>query len=158
MAASPPSSRRAQILSNLQKQLRTITVANGYTHEVNLVSTDVRGWMEKPVAETPIIYVIDENTDYNYHAGKLTERTWTMGLYGFLRDQTQEDMEEFIADIEDCLMANVTLAFDDTGRVCSQIRVRNITTDNQLFSVIESSQLFKITIDILYTACVDSIR
>jgi hypothetical protein len=158
MASSPPKSRRAKILVNLQRQLETITKDNGYTQNVYKVTTNVKTWADTPEAETPVIYLIDENTDYNYHAGKTTERTWTIGIYGVMKNKEQVDMEELIADIEECLLTNVTLYFEDTGRVASHSRIRNIVTDNQFFSEIEGAQLFKITLDINYVACVDQIR
>ncbi len=158
MPSSPPKSRRAKILMNLQRQLETITIANGYTRDVYRVTTAVKDWRSTPEAETPILYLVDSNTDYQYHAGKLTERTWSIDLYGVMRNQTQLDMEEFISDIEDCLQVNQRLAFPDTGAVCAHHRIMNITTDNQLFSEIEGSQLFKISVNIIYTACVTNIR
>jgi hypothetical protein len=158
MPSSPPRSRRAKILNNLQRQLETITVANGYSRDVYKVTTSVKAWRDTPEAETPVIYIIDDSTRYEYHPGRLTERTWTISLFGVMKSQTQSDMEELISDIEDCLQANVPLAFPDTGRVVAHHRITQIVTDNQLFSEIEGSQLFKMTIDFIYTACVDQIR
>lgn len=158
MAEIPFLSRRAKIMFNLQRQLETITKQAGYSRDVYKVTTNVKEWRATPEAETPVLYIIDDNTDYRYHAGRLTERTWTISVFGVMKNQTQMDMEEMIADIEMCLQANVTLAFPDTGPVCAHHRIMNVVTDNQLFSEIEGSQLFKMTIDVLYTACVDAVR
>lgn len=158
MASTPPRSRRGQILVNLQKQLETISKDNGYTNNLYKVTTDVKSWADTPEAETPVIYIIDENTEYDYHAGKTTERIWTVGIYGVMKNKTQSDMEELIADVEECLVNNITLYFADTGKVASHSRIRNIVTDSQLFSEIEGAQLFKVTLDIRYIACVDQIR
>lgn len=170
MATIPalPKSRRAKIANNLMRQLATIKVANGYATDVINVSQDVRTWDAVSVVETPTIYVIDHNTKYTYHAGRLTERSWFIDLFTIMKQATQQQMEELIADIEDCLMANITLYFADidpsTGLAvkppgpCSHIRIREIITDNQLFSQVDGSQLFKITLEIVYTAQIQSIR
>lgn len=158
MASTPPLSRRGKILVNLQRQLRTILTANGYSRNVVKVTTNVKAWRDTPAPETPILYVIDENTDYRYHAGKLSERTWTVSIFGVMKGKTQEDMEELIADIETCIMRNSTLNFDNSGPIVGYVKVINVVTDNQLFSEIEGSQLFKVTCEIVYTACVDNVR
>lgn len=152
-------SRRARILESLVRQLKTISTANGYAVSPRDVKTDVRGWAETPEAETPIIYVIDEDTVYNYRAGKTTEREWTISLYGVMKNSSQYVMEELISDIETCLFKNVTLSFD--GQIpgpVSHMRITNIITDSQMFSQIEGSYLFKISLQILYVACVDNVR
>lgn len=154
MASDPPNSRRAKILNNLQRQLETITISNGYSRDVYKVTTAVKTWQDTPEAETPVLYIVDDTTDYRYHAGRLTERSWIVGIVGVLKNTTQLDMEELISDIEICLIANERLAFVDTGAVCGQIRIRNIVTDNQLFSEIERTQIFRMTIEIVYTQCV----
>ncbi len=157
MPDTSPRSRRGKILKNLQLQLETITEDNGYTTTVQKVTTAVKNWNDTAEAECPVIYIIDENTQYTYHAGKLTERVWTIGLYGVMKNKSQTEMEEFISDIEECLNKNQRLAFPENQPI-SYSRIKNIITDNQLFSEIEGSQLFKITVDLTYTACVDAIR
>lgn len=158
MASTPPRSRRGKILVNLQRQLETITQDNGYSQNVVKVTTNVKNWSDTPEAETPIIYMVDEETDYQYRAGTTTERTWTVSLYGVMKNKEQTDLEEFIADVEECLTKNVTLTFDELRPVVSHIRIRNIVTDSQLFSEIEGSQLFKVTLQIHYIACITDIR
>lgn len=158
MAASPPRSIRGRILNNLQRQLETITVANGYSQFVYKVTTDVKAWRDTPEAETPVLYLIDDITDYRYHAGRLTERAWTISVFGVMKNTSQMDMEELISDIEMCLQANVSLWFEDTGKVLQHHRITGILSDNQLFSEIEGTQLFKINLEMIYTACVDAVR
>lgn len=158
MPSNPLKSRRAKILNNLIRQLQTITVTNNYSRDVYKVTTDVKAWIDTPAAETPTVYVIDERTTPEYHAGKLLNWSWIIGLYGVMRNQTQLDMEEFIADVIECLTKNQRLAFSDTGPVSAHFRVKEIATDSQLFSEIEGSQLFKISIEIIYTSCVDNVR
>jgi hypothetical protein len=154
-----PRSRRARILKNLQRQLETITLANGYAQPVYKVTMNVKNWHDTPQAETPTIYIVDDQTRPVYHAGRLVEWEWDIDLYGVMRDKSQLEMEELISDLIDCLFVNITLSFDGVrpGPV-AHIRVKNIVTDNQLFSEIEGSQLFKMSITVKYTACVEDTR
>lgn len=147
------ASRRGQILANLQRQLETVTTGNGYSCTVNKVTTNVHNWHETPAAETPVVYIVDESTHPKYNAGKLLEYEWTVGLFVVMKDKSQLEMEDHISDLIECLFKNVTLAFDN-ARAVSHMRVTNIITDNQMFSEIEGSQLFKISLELRYTACV----
>jgi hypothetical protein len=153
-----PRSRRARILKNLQRQLETITTANLYAHTVHKVTTHVRNWDETPAAETPCIYIVDETTNYLYNAGKLLEHEWFVALYGVMKQKSQLEMEEFIADIEECLNKNKTLGFPDSPGPVAYMKIKNIITDNQLFSEVEGSQLFKVIVEIKYTGCIDNPR
>lgn len=154
-----PRSRRAKILNNLKAQLETITVANAYATTVHTVTQNVKNWADTPEAETPVIYIIDNSTVAKYHPGKLLEWEWSVSLFTVMKNRSQEEMEELISDILECLYKNVTLA-DQTGteRTASGLRVENITTDGQFFSETEGSQLFRVDLQILYTNCVTDIR
>lgn len=151
MPSSPPNSKRAQILNNLQRQLLTILAVNGYSRDVQDVSFNVKTWTQVPEANTPVLYIIDEDEKRTYHPGKLIEVEWNVALYGVMKNQTQLDMEEFISDIETCLFSNLTLRFSDTGPVINHFRINSIMTDNQFFSEIDGSQLFKITLCLITT-------
>lgn len=155
---SVPRSRRAKILTNLIKQLETIKTENGYTTDVREVSMNVKNWETKLEPETPVIYVVDIRTLPKYNAGKLMEWEWTVALIGFMRNRTQMEMEEFMSDILTCLQENQTLAFEDTGRTVAHHRIVEMNTDGQFFNEIEGSQLFRIDMTLLYTACVDDYR
>ncbi len=150
MAANPPNSRRAKIINNLIRQLQTITIANDYSHDVREVSSDVRTWDTFTDQDTPTIFVVDEDTAIDGHPGKLVTIAWKVALFCIMRDESQMDMEEFISDIISCISKNTTLSFPDTGKVLSQIRVTNITSDNQFFSKIDNSQLFRVTLSLVY--------
>lgn len=151
-------SRRARILVNLQRQLDTILKTNGYATDVFKVTTHVQSWSATPAAECPVIYIVDEKTRYVYGPTKTIEKEWDIGLFGVMKDRTQLEMEELVADIEECLFKNVTLAFDGERGVVSHMRITDIQTDAQLFSEIEGSQLFKMSIVLRYTGCVDNPR
>lgn len=150
---SDPRSRRARILIELINQLKTISVANGYANNVCDVTTVVKSWRTTPEAETPVLYVIDQNTQYLYGPTKTLQHEWTIGIFGVMKNKTQMEMEELIADIEECLFKNVTL-----NHTISHLRILDITTDGQFFSEIEGSQLFEVKINFLYLGCVDNPR
>lgn len=158
MSAATFRSRRARILYALQKVLSGIKKENGFATDVYEVTTSVKSWRDTSEAESPRLYIIDENTQYTYRSTSLTERTWTIGLYGVMKQGDQYQMEEFISDIEECLTSNLKLAYDNEPGPVSYSRIINIITDNQLFSEIDNSQLFKMTVAFTYTACIDKIR
>lgn len=150
------TSRRGRILENLMAQLSTITKVNGYSEDTVEVSMNVRNWHERPAAECPVIFVVDESTTPIYHPTKTLEMEWQVALFAYMRDRTQIQMEEYISDIIQCLFRNVTLADTPGGtKSISHLRILNITSDNQMFSEIEGSQLFKITLNLKYMTCVD---
>lgn len=152
-------SRRGKILSALRAQLFTIQQNNGYATNVKNVSLDVKLWEELGPTDCPYLFIIDGRTKYQYHPGTLTERLWYVDIFGVLKQGTQLDMEELIADIETCLMNNVTLSADGvTKGPIDHHRIGEIITDNQLFRQIDGSQLFKITLELVYTAQIGAVR
>lgn len=154
-----PKSRRARIMVNLERQLKTITKENGYAVDVVKVTTVVKNWNDVAEAETPILYIVDDDTVPIYGPSKHVEWEWRMGVFGVMKNKSQVFMEELISDVQDCVFKNGTLSFDgEIPGPAAQIRVMNIVTDNQLFSEIEGSQLFKITLAIKYSACADKAR
>lgn len=155
-----PRSRRARIMVNLQKQLETITTENGYTTNVVKVTTAVKNWTDTAEAETPVLYIIDEVTNPIYGPSKHMEWEWTIGIYGVMKNKDQVSMEELIADIMECVFKNQTLYFGEARGPgpAAQIRIGGVITDNQLFSEIEGSQLFKVPLIIKYSACADNPR
>lgn len=154
-----PKSRRARIMVNLQKQLETISIANGYATDIIKVTTAVKNWNDTAEAETPVLYLVDELTNPVYGPSKHMEWEWTIGIYGVMKNKDQIVMEECIADVMECLFKNLTLSFDgERPGPASHMRFGGIVTDNQLFSEIEGSQLFKVPVIIKYTACADNPR
>jgi hypothetical protein len=157
--SEPTLSRRGRILEELIRQLRTITKANGYSCDVVEVSQNVQNWRNKSEVETPLIYVIDQKETRTYGAGRSLQLTWTVELFGCMRNRTQEEMEEFITDIEQCLQKNQTLASESNPRgTVSHHRIQNVLTDAQMFNEIEGSQLFAVIVDFIYNRCVDEAR
>ncbi len=151
-------SRRGRIMDALKAQLDTIIKGELYATTCYEVSFNVKNWYQKPEAETPVLYIIDKREARKYGPGKTLEISWFVDIYGFMRGRSQEQMEEFIADIDKCLDLNRTLSFNGERGLVNHHRVADIITDNQMFSEIEGSQLFCISLEILYTRCVDDPR
>lgn len=148
-----PNSRRGRILKNLLRQLATISKENGYATDLVRATTNIKNWDQTTAAETPVVYVVDMDSNPQYHASKLTEWEWRINLTGLMRDKSQIEMEDLVADIQDCLFKNITLSFDgEIPGPCSQIRIGTIATDGQLMNEIDGSQLFTIQIQVKYTA------
>lgn len=160
---APTMSRRSRILTNLQRQLQSITCENGYSTTVQDVTLDVQNWDQSTEAQCPIIYIVDENAPYKYNPGKLLQIDWIVNLYGVMKGKTQFEMEEFISDIEVCISKNLSLAFPDSvlpgdpnyplGLAVGYTEIQNIITDGQFFSKVDGSQLFKVTLKLTYTKC-----
>lgn len=153
-------SRRGRIMLALQKQLQTISKDNGYATSVNEVSFNVKNWRDKTEAECPVLYIVDDRDKRTYGPGRNLEVSWFVNIFGYMRNRTQEEMEEFMADIESALDKNRNLWFEgDTGsNLVNYHRIVDITTDSQMFAEIEGSQLFRVSLEILYTRCLDDAR
>lgn len=142
-------SRRAKILKALEQILSLVKKANGYTHTLQNVTFDVRAWDDVVEAETPIVFIIDDKTNsIKRHAGRSREYVWCIKLFGIVKEKSMIDFEEIIADIEDCIENNYTLA----GTV-SKCEVDQVVTDNQMFSEKDGTHLFEIQLSAEYIRC-----
>jgi len=142
-------SRRAKILTALFEILKLVKVSNGYTHTLQNVSFDVRGWDTVIEAECPMIFIVDDKTTgIKRHAGRQREYVWQIRLFGIVKERTLIEFEEIITDIEDCIENNYTLA----GTV-SKAEVNQVVTDNQLFSEKDGTHLFEIEVSAEYIRC-----
>lgn len=149
---APLRSRRMKIIKSIQQILTTITVDRGYVHNIKDVRTDAKSWRDVSAPETPILFIIDDMVQIVRHAGKTREYTWTVKLFGVVKETTLEEFEEFIADVEQCIEDNSHLA----GTV-SKSEVNQIITDNQLFDN-TNTRLFEMDIQCEYIRCQGSPR
>lgn len=140
------SSRRARIMESLRLILDTLKISNGYTQDVCEVSYNVKGWKDKAEAETPVIYIIDDTTHIVRHAGCIREYVWTIRLYGLFRQGGIIDLEQWLSNVEQCILDNTSMA----GQV-NKTEVVQIVTDNQLFSVQNETHLFEMVLNMEYT-------
>jgi len=139
-------SKRGRIMEAIRLILQTITTANGYTENVCEVTYDVKGWRDKSEDQTPILYIIDDATSVTRHAGCVREYIWQIRIYGVYRQGDILKLEEFIADVEQCIYDNNTLISE-----VNKTEVVQITTDNQLFSVQNQTHLFEMVLAVEYT-------
>lgn len=142
-------SRRMRILEALRCVLETITVNNGYCHDICEASFDVNSWRDRLEGDTPVIYLVDEKVnDIERMAGRQRQYRWKVILFGIAKGFDIFEFEQHIADVQECLEDNGAL-----GGIVSQIEVDAIRTDNQLFSEKEDTHLYEIEIDIRYIQC-----
>lgn len=146
-------SHRGRILVALKRQLDTIMKVNGYATDVNAVKIDLRNWSELPEAETPVLFIVGDQSQNSYGPHKHLEVSWTVLLIGYMRNRSQLELEEWIADIEECLWKNLTLGFEDAPKVCNHFRIQEIVVDNQMFSELPGAQIFRVNLQINYTRC-----
>jgi hypothetical protein len=149
----PIKSKRMKILTALKYLLETITTSRGYLSNIYEVSFDVKSWKDRTESQTPIAYIIDDETRIIKHAGCVREYEWTIRIFGQVRDKTITEFEEFIADIEQCVYDNNSLFGE-----CNLMWVSEITTDNQFFSEIAGVHFFEITLIVAYTRRFDNPR
>jgi len=129
----------------LKKILETITKANGYSANIDEVSFDVKSWRDRTSERTPVIYIVDSDTQVTRHAGKTRLYTWRVLLFGMVKEEEIDTFEEFLADIQECVELNGWL-----GGIVAKSEVNNIITDNQLFSETEQTHLFEMQIQLEY--------
>ncbi|MDZ4810753.1 MAG: hypothetical protein SGI96_21160 [Bacteroidota bacterium] len=139
-------SKRMRILEAMRLLLREVKVENGYKTEIMEVSYDVKMWRDKSIGQTPVVYIIDDTSNLVTHAGHIREYVWNIRLFGVIREKTIVEFEEFISDMETAIYDNNTLF----GQ-CNLVRVREISTDNQLFSELDGTHLFEMNAEVLYT-------
>ncbi len=140
------NSKRARVLEAVRMLTETITTERGYTQSVKEVSYNVKGWRDKTTPQTPVIYIVDDRTQITKHAGLVREYAWTLRLFGVCRELTLPDFERFLSDVEQCIYDNNCLFGE-----CNKMEVDEITTDNQLFSGLDGTHLFEVSVTVEYT-------
>jgi hypothetical protein len=143
---APIRSKRGRIRRAVKELMATITKSRGYSIDVVEASYNVKGWESKAAPETPVIYIIGDTQQIVKHAGRIREYTWTLRLFGVVRERTIEELDEFLADIEESIDDNNSL-FGEVNKV----EVPEVSTDNQLFSEFDGTHLFEVVIDVEYT-------
>lgn len=140
-------SRRLKILRALEQILSTIKKDNGYSNDVRTVTFDTKSWRDMSAPETPAIFIIDDLVQIQRFVSKTREYTWTVRLFGVVKEFTLNEFEEFIADIEQCIEDNSHLA----GMV-NKAEIQQVITDNQLFEN-TNNRLFEIELRCEFIRC-----
>ena len=140
-------SRRLRIIYAIVRILETITISRGYSKDINEVHTDNKSWRDVSAQNTPAVFIIDDMVQIERHVGKTREYTWTVRVFGVVKETTLDEFEEFIADVEQCIEDNSHLA----GMV-SKCEVQQVITDNQLFDN-TNTRLFEIELKCEFIRC-----
>lgn len=145
-------SRRLRILKALQAILKTITIANGYTRDIQDVRMDTKSWRDVSAPETPIAFLVDDTVQITRFAGKTREYIWTIRIFGVVKEYSLDEFEEFIADIEQCIEDNNHLA-----GIVNKCEINQVITDNQLFDNTDT-RLFEMELRVEFIRCLQSPR
>jgi hypothetical protein len=145
-------SRRLKILKAIEATLSTIKKEAGYTNTVNTVTFDSKSWRDMAAPQTPAIFIIDDMVQINRFVGKTREYTWTVKLFGVVKEFTLEEFEEHIADIEECLEDNNHLA-----GMAAKVEVQQVITDNQMFEN-TNNRLYEIELKIEFIRSLNNPR
>ena len=141
-------SKRGRIMEGLRLIFeKSITKANGYTVNLDEATFNVRGWRDRNSYNTPVIYIVDDNQVRSRNAGCGRTYDWTLQVYTHYYGEDLIAFEEFIADVEECIDDNNSIA----GQI-NKMEVENIISDGQFFSSedTEDHHLAQMTIGITY--------
>lgn len=141
-------SKRGRIMEGLRLILETITKNRGYTQTLDEATFVIRGWEDRTKDNTPVIYIVDDNQLRSKNAGQIRNYDWVINLFAHYYGEDLIEFEEFLADIEECIDDNNTIASE-----INKMEVEQIISDGQLFASNDTSEhhLAQITLGILYT-------
>jgi len=142
-------SKRGRIMEGLRLIFeQSIKRSNGYTVDLDEATFIIRGWQDRTKETTPVIYIVDDNQNRSRNAGCLRNYDWVIQLYVHYHGDNLIEFEEFIADVEECIDDNNTIA-----QQINKMEVENIISDGQLFASEDTAEhhLAQITLGIIYT-------
>lgn len=110
-------SKGSDILTALKARLETITVPNGYGRTVKKVRLSRSGMdLDIPPQDCPIIEIYQESATVESGASAHLMITYTILLLLIDRkDQTDEHIEDFIADVRAAIYGNSPTALGNSG-------------------------------------------
>lgn len=129
-------SKRVSIVKALAEVFKTIDGTNPYTTNLfNNSYAKLKFWDE--IQDFPAVYVHPTNETRDYLPGNFA---W--GLLGICvkvyvksEDSSQEQLEELLSDLENCIDLNRTLVYDATNQYgTTEIEIQSITTDEGLLA------------------------
>ena len=142
-------SKRGRILEGLRLILqKSITRANGYTVDLDEATFVMRGWQDRTKENTPVLYIVDDVQTRPRNAGQIRGYDWIIQIYAQFHGDDMIAFEEFLADIEECIDDNNTIA-----QQINKMEVEGIISDGQLFASNDTDEhhLAQITIGVIYT-------
>lgn len=129
-------SKRVSIVKALAEVFKTIDGTSPYTTNLfNNSYAKLKFWDE--IQDFPAVYVHPTNETRDYLPGNFA---W--GLLGVCvkvyvksEDSSQEQLEELLSDLENCIDLNRTLVYDATNQYgTTEIEIQSITTDEGLLA------------------------
>lgn len=126
-------SRRTSIVTALTTKLNTINGQGGYN--TNLFSNaypKLKFWDE--VNDFPSVYATPGTEQREYHPGDFTWGYLGISVKVYCKgDDSQQQLEMLLQDIETCIDANRKLVYDSTNNFeTTEILIQSITTDEGL--------------------------
>lgn len=110
-------SKGSEILAALKTRLESITVANGYGRTVKKVRLSKSGMdLDIPTQDCPLIEIYQENANVESGASAHILVTYTILLLLIdKKDQTDEQMEDFQAEVRAAIYGNSPTASGNSG-------------------------------------------
>lgn len=126
-------SRRTSIVTALTTKLNTINGQAPYS--INLFNNaypKLKFWDE--VNDFPSVYTTPGSEQREYHPGDFTWGYLGISVKVYCKgDDSQQQLEKLLQDIETCIDANRTLVYDTTNNFeTTEILIQSITTDEGL--------------------------
>lgn len=126
-------SKRTSIVKALAEKLKTIDGRTPYTVNVfNNVYPKLKFWDE--VSDFPSIYMSAGSETREYHPSDFAWGYLNVSVKVYCKgDDSQEQLEALLGDIEHCIDSNRVLDYDSTGET-TEILITSITTDEGLLA------------------------
>lgn len=117
------SSKRKDILDAIKTKLETISIINGYNHDISKISKDFFHYSQVPADEFPALCLVVGDSNYHpltqeeYTSGNSTNdiNGWFISIMGYVTpDESDEELlsdkkENLIEDIVKCILSDHTL-------------------------------------------------
>lgn len=127
-------SKRTSIVKALAEKLKTIDGNTPYTVNVfNNVYPKLKFWDE--VVDFPSVYMSAGSESREYLPSDFAWGYLNISLKIYCKgDESQEELENLLSDIEHCIDSNRTLVYSDQGGETTEILITSITTDEGLLA------------------------
>lgn len=126
--------KRTQITKALAEKLKTIDGTEPYTTNLYQNSyAKLKFWDE--IQDFPSVYITPGTETREYLPGDFAWGFLNIAIKAYVRseDDTQEQLEQLLQDIEQCIDANRVLVYDTaSGLETTEILIQSITTDEGL--------------------------
>jgi hypothetical protein len=127
-------SKRISIVKALAEKLKTIDGSSPYTVNLyNNVYPKLKFWDE--VTDFPAVYMSAGSEVRDYLPSHFAWGYLNVSLKVYCKGtESQEQLEDLLTDIENCIDTNRVLSYDSTGGETTEILITSITTDEGLLA------------------------